>query len=161
MKVIEEKHNHLDKVWRKVCHNCGSILEYDNSDIIYNLYQKPFVLCPVCRAMIPHKPEEWSKNGSKFDTTKQPTPEESEWLPPLNLEQLLLSGGIKVDQKFMTRDGRIALFVRKESPRGSLEFIMMVEGLLYRYNWNGVRLEYRRDHWCEVEERGDDIIYMI
>ena len=158
MKVIEEKHNHLDKVWRKVCFNCGSTLEYGNGDITYDSHKKPFILCPVCGAMIPHKPEEWSKSDT---ITVQPTPEECEWLPPLNLEELLLSGGINVDQKFMRRDGRIAIFVRSEKLRGSAEFIMMVDGDLYRYNRIGVRLEWRVDHWSEVNDREDDIIFMV
>lgn len=164
MKVIEEKHNHLDKVWRKVCFNCGSTLEYGIGDITYDSHKKPFVLCPVCSATIPHNPGEptETKAESKPDTTSvQPTPEEYDNLLPLNLEQLVLSGGINVDQKFMIRDGRIATFMRSECPRGSLEFVMMVEGRIYRYNWTGVRLEYRGDRWCEVDEREDDIIFMI
>ncbi len=159
MKIIEEKHNHINKVvYRTICPNCGSTLEYDNNDIINDLYHKPlFVLCPVCRTVIPHKSEEWSK----FDTTAQPTPEEHDWLPPLNLEELLLSGGINTQQKFMLRDGQIATFVGCDHPNGSLELTMMVNRRFDRYNGNGVRLTYRDGHWCEDNDREADVIFMI
>lgn len=166
MKVIEEKHNHLGKVYRIVCSNCGSTLEYDKSDIEYDSHYKQIVFCPVCDAMIPHNCEgpyllKQKSGQNPAQESVQPTPEECEWLPPLDLDELLLSGGINVDQKFMRRDGRIATFVRSECPRGSLEFIMMVEGCLYRYNGNGVRLEYRDGHWCEDDEREADIIFKV
>ena len=55
MKVIEEKHNHINKVYLTVCHSCGSTLEYDDNDITYGLRQDSYViLCPVCKATIPH-----------------------------------------------------------------------------------------------------------
>lgn len=161
MKVIEEKHNHLGKVYRIVCFNCGSTLEYDKSDIEYDSHYKQFVFCPVCCATIPHDPDEHveTKVEPKTNTsTVKPSPEEYNNLPPLNLETLFMAGNIKDDQKFMIRDGRIATFVRSECPRGSLEFVMMVEGRIYRYNWTGVRLDR---NFVEVKEREDDIIFMV
>ena len=158
MKVIEEKHNHLDKVHRTVCFNCGSTLEYGNGDITYDLYKKPFIICPVCCAKIPHNPEESAKTKTE---PKVPSPSTDastvQFIKPLNLDIV----DPKDDQGFMLRNGQTANFVRKECPRGSWEYIMMIEGHYYRYNWHGVRLEYRYDRWFESSDKDTDIVFYI